>query len=180
MKEEKLQMKSQLVDEIKEKIEKAESIVVVNYRGISVEEVTELRANFRNEGVDYKVYKNTMMRRAFAELGYDEMAEVLKGPSAVAFSMEDAVSGAKIAAEFAEDHESLEIKAGIVDGKIIGVEEVEALAKLPSREVLVAQVLGGLNAPLQGFVNVLNGNIKGLAVALQAIADKKAKEEATA
>ena len=179
MKEEKLQMKSQLVDEIKGKIESAQSIVLVDYKGLSVEDATALRADFRKEGVEYKVYKNTMMRRAFAELGYGELEEVLKGPSAVAFSMEDAVAGAKIAAKFAEDHDSLEIKAGIVDGKIISVEEVNALAKLPSREVLIAQVLGGLNAPIQGFANVLNGNLRGLAVVLQAIADKKA-EEATA
>lgn len=179
MKEEKLQMKSQLVDEIKGKIESAQSIVLVNYKGLSVEEATALRTDFRNEGVEYKVYKNTMMRRAFAELGYEELEEVLKGPSAVAFSMEDAVAGAKIAAKFAENHDSLEIKAGIIDGKVISVEEVNALAKLPSREVLIAQVLGGLNAPIQGFANVLNGNLRGLAVVLQAIADKKA-EEATA
>lgn len=179
MKEEKLQMKAQLVDEIKGKIESAQSIVLVNYRGLNVAEATELRASFREVGVDYKVYKNTMMRRAFAELGYEELDELLKGPSAVAFSMEDAVAGAKVAAKFADDHEQLEIKAGIVDGKVIGIEEVKALAKLPSREVLVAQVLGGLNAPIQGLANVLNGNLRGLAVVLQAIADKKA-EEATA
>lgn len=179
VKEEKLQMKTQLVDEIKEKIENAQSIVLVNYRGLNVEEVTELRSNFREKDVDYKVYKNTMMRRAFNELGITELDELLKGPSAVAFSNEDAVSGAKVASEFAKDHEQLEIKAGIVDGKVIGVEEVKALAELPSREVLIAQVLGGLNAPIQGLANVLTGNLRGLAVVLQAIADKK-EEEATA
>ncbi|MBP2026183.1 50S ribosomal protein L10 [Peptoniphilus stercorisuis] len=179
MKEEKLQMKTQLVDEIKEKIENAESIVLVNYRGLNVEEVTELRSNFREKDVDYKVYKNTMMRRAFNELGITELDELLKGPSAVAFSNDDAVAAAKVSAEFAKDHEKLEIKAGIVDGKVIGVEEVKALAELPSREVLIAQVLGGLNAPIQGLANVLTGNLRGLAVVLQAIADKK-EEEATA
>ena len=178
VKEEKLQMKTQLVEEIKEKIENAQSIVIVNYRGLNVSEVTELRANFREAGVDYKVYKNTMMRRAFAELGFSELDEILKGPSAVAFSMEDAVAGAKVASNFSADHEKLEIKSGIVDGKIISVEEVKDLAKLPSREVLVAQVLGGLNAPIQGLANVLTGNLKGLAVVLQAIADKKEQETA--
>ncbi|RVU53974.1 50S ribosomal protein L10 [Anaerosphaera multitolerans] len=179
MREEKLQMKTQLVEEIKEKIQSAQSIVLVNYRGLDVAEVTELRSQYREANVDYKVYKNTMMRRAFEELGYDDISEFLKGPSAVAFSMEDAVAAAKITSKFAEEHEELEIKSGIVDGKIITKEEIQDLAKLPAREVLIAQVLGGLNAPLQGFVNVLNGNIRGLAVVLQAIADKKA-EEATA
>ncbi|EFI41459.1 MULTISPECIES: 50S ribosomal protein L10 [Peptoniphilus] len=176
MKEEKLQMKTQTVDEIKEKIEAAKSIVLVNYRGLNVEEVTELRTKYRAANVDYKVYKNTMMRRAFEELGFDGVLEFLKGPSAVAFSMEDPVSAAKISSEFAKDHEELEIKSGIVDGKVITVKEIDDLAKLPPKEVLIAQVLGGLNAPIQGLVNVLNGNIRGLAVVLQAIADKKSNE----
>ncbi|SHH31036.1 LSU ribosomal protein L10P [Anaerosphaera aminiphila DSM 21120] len=179
MKEEKLQMKSQLVDEIKEKIQGAQSVVLVNYRGLDVAEVTELRSQYREANVDYKVYKNTMMRRAFEELGYDEIGEFLKGPSAVAFSMEDVVAAAKVTSKFAETHEKLEIKSGLVDGKVISSKEIEQLAKLPAKEVLIAQVLGGLNAPIQGLVNVLNGNVRGLAVVLQAIADKKA-EEATA
>lgn len=178
MKEEKLQLKSQMVDEIKGKIENAQSIVLVNYRGLNVEEVTELRKKFREANVDYKVYKNTMMVRAFEELGYDGISEFLKGPSAIAFSNEDPVSAAKISSEFAKDHEKLEIKSGVVDGKIITPKEIGDLAKLPSREVLIAQVLGGLNSPIQGLANVLNGNIRGLAVVLQAIADKK--EQATA
>lgn len=179
MKEEKLQMKSQLVDEIKGKIESAQSLVLVNYRGLNVEEVTELRNKYREAKVEYKVYKNTMMVRAFEELGYDSITKFLKGPSAVAFSMEDPASAAKVTAEFLKTHDKLEIKSGLVDGKVISKEEVDSLAKLPSKEVLIAQVLYGLNAPIQGLVNVLNGNIRGLAVVLKAIADKKT-EEATA
>ncbi|MGO1580666.1 MAG: 50S ribosomal protein L10 [Peptoniphilaceae bacterium] len=179
MKEEKFQEKAQLVDEIKEKIEAAQSIVLVNYRGLSVAEVTELRSNYREANVEYKVYKNTMMRRAFEQLGYDGISEFLKGPSAAAFSMEDPASAAKVTAEFAKDHEKLEIKSGLVDGKILSVEEIDSLAKLPSKEVLIAQVLGGLNSPIQGLANVLNGNIRGLAVVLNAIAEKK-EQEATA
>ncbi len=179
MKEEKLQMKAQKVEEIKEKIQKAQSVVLVNYRGLNVAEVTELRDKYRESSVEYKVYKNTMMIRAFEELGFDGITEFLKGPSAVAFSMEDPVSAAKVSAEFSKEHEKLEIKSGLVDGKIITPKEIDDLAKLPPREVLIAQVLGGLNAPIQGLVNVLNGNMRGLAVVLKAIADKKS-EEATA
>lgn len=168
MKEAKLQMKNQLVEEIKEKIQSAQSITLVNYRGVDVEAVTELRAKYRAANVDYKVYKNTMMRRAFEELGYEGISEFLTGPSAVAFSMEDAVAGAKISDEFAEEHEAFEIKSGIVEGKVFSTEDMRAFAKLPSKEVLIAQVLYGLNA-----------NITGLAMVLQAIAEKK-ESEATA
>lgn len=173
LKEEKLQSKQALVDEIKENIQGAQSIVLLNYRGLNVEEVTELRAKYREANVSYKVYKNTMMRRAFNELGYENLDEIFKGPSAIAFGMEDPASAAKISAEFAKEHEALEIKSGIVDGKVLSVEEVDALAKLPSKEVLIAQVLGGLNAPIQGLANVLSGSIRSLAIVLQQIAEKQ-------
>ncbi|MDO5715247.1 MAG: 50S ribosomal protein L10 [Tissierellia bacterium] len=177
MKEERIQAKQALVDEIKDKIEDAQSIVFLNYSGLNVFDVTELRSKYRESNVDYKVYKNTLLRRAFEDLGYEGLDEVLKGPSAVAFGMEDPASAAKISAEFAKDHDALKIKSGIVDGRILSVEEVDELAKLPSKEVLVAQVLGGLNAPIQGLANVLTGNIRGLAIVLQQIAEK---QEATA
>ncbi len=179
MREEKLQAKTQLVDEIKQKVNDSQAMVFINYRGLSVEAVTELRAKYREAGVQYKVYKNTMMKRAFEELGFDEgINEFLKGPSAVAFSMEDSVSAAKITSEFAKGHEQVEIKTGIVDGRLISVAEVERLAQLPPKEVLIAQVLGGLNAPIQGLSNVMSGNIRGLAVVLNAICEKKEKEAA--
>ena len=174
MKEKTLRVKSQNVEEIKEKIGKAQSVVLVDYRGLNVEQLTELRSQYRKAGVDYKVYKNTMMRLAFKDLGLEDFNEFLKGPSAVAFGYKDPVEAAKITAEFAKTNTKLEIKAGIVDGKVIDVVGVNNLASLPSREVLVAQVLGGLNAPIQGFANVLQGTIRGLAVVLNAIAEEKA------
>ena len=177
MKEEVLQSKVALVDEIKDKIENSHSIVLVNYRGLNVEEVTELRAKYREAGVDYKVYKNTMMRRAFEELGHDEIGEFLKGPSAIAFGTEDPVSPAKITADFVKDHEALEIKAGFMDGAVMDQKAIEDLAKLPSKEELIGKFLGGLNSPLQGMVNVMNGSLKGFVVALNAIAEKKKEEE---
>ncbi|MCD1146565.1 50S ribosomal protein L10 [Peptoniphilus sp. KCTC 25270] len=177
MKEAKLQSKIGLVDEIKEKIENAHSIVLVNYRGLTVEAVTELRKQLRENGVDYRVYKNTMMRRAFNDLSFEGLDEYLVGPSAIAFGMEDAVAPAKIISEFAKDNEAIEIKAGVVDGKVIDVAGIEALAKLPPREVLIAQVLGGLNSPIQGFANVLQGNLRGLATVMNAIKEKKEQEE---
>lgn len=173
MKEQTLQAKAQIVEEIKEKISSSQSMVLVDYRGLNVAQLTELRKRYRDAGVDYKVYKNTMMRFAFKELGLEDFNEYLKGPSAVAFGMNDPVSAAKVSTEFAKTNDKLEIKAGIVDGKVISAEGVKSLAELPPREVLIAQVLGGFNAPIQGFANVLQGTIRGLAIALNAIAEKK-------
>lgn len=174
MKEQTLQVKSANVEEIKEKIGKAQSIILVDYRGLDVAQLTELRGRYRKSGVDYKVYKNTMMRFAFKDLGLEDFNEYLKGPSAVAFSYDDPVSAAKVTAEFAKTNAKLEIKAGIVDGKVIDIEGVKSLAELPSKEVLIAQVLGGFNAPIQGFANVLQGTIRSLAIVLNAIAEEKA------
>lgn len=173
MKEQTLRAKSQNVEEIKEKLSRAQSIVVVDYRGLNVEQLTELRSKYRSAGVEYKVYKNTMMRFAFKDAGLEEFNQFLKGPSAIAIGYDDPVQAAKITSEFAKTNDKLEIKAGIVDGKVIDVNGVNNLANLPSREVLVAQVLGGLNAPIQGFANVLQGTIRGLAIALNAIAEQK-------
>ena len=178
MKEELLQSKIALVDEIKEKIEKSQSIVLVNNHGLTVEEVTKLRKELREHGVDYKVYKNTMLKRAFVATGNEAANDLLVGPTVVAFGIEDAVQPAKILNDFAEDNERLEIKGGLLDGRIVSVDEVKELAKLPSREVLIAQLLGGLNAPIQGLATVLSGNIRGLAVALNQIREKKEEESA--
>jgi len=173
MKEHTLQAKTQVIDEIKEKINSSQSMILVDYRGLNVAQLTDLRKKYRDAGVDYKVYKNTMMRFAFKDLGLEEFNEYLKGPSAVAFGLDDPVKAAKVTAEFAKSNDKLAIKAGIVDGKVIDFEGVKSLAELPSREVLVAQVLGGLNAPIQGFANVLQGTIRGLAIVLNAIAEEK-------
>lgn len=173
MREQTLQAKTQNIEEIKEKINKSQSVVLVNYRGLNVEQLTELRSRYRKAGVEYKVYKNTMMRFAFKDSGLEEFNEFLKGPSAVAFGYDDPVQVAKITADFAKNNEKLEIKAGIVDGKIIDVNGVNSLAELPPREVLIAQVLGGLNSPIQGFANVLQGTIRSLAIVLNAIAEEK-------
>lgn len=173
----KIESKKQIVQEIKEKIDKAQSVVLVDYRGLNVEEVTELRKQCREAGVEYKVYKNTLMRFAFKELGLEDFNNHLTGPNAVAFGYDDPVSPAKVTNEFSKDHNSLEIKAGVVDGKIVGLDEIKALADLPSREVLIAQVLGGLNGPISGFANVLQGTIRNLVYALNAI---KEKQEASA
>ena len=169
MREQVIQNKQKIVEEIKGKVDEAQAVVLVDYRGLNVEELTELRSKYREAGIEYRVYKNTMMRFAFKDAGYEDFNEYLTGPNAIAFGFEDPVQAAKITHEFAKTHEKLEIKAGIVDGKIIDIEEVKSLASLPSREVLIAQALGGLNAPITGFVNVLQANISNLVYALDAV-----------
>lgn len=168
-----LEQKKQVVDEIKQKIEKAQSVVLVDYRGLNVEEATQLRRKYLEGGVEYKVYKNSLMRFAFKEAGLEDFNKNLTGPNAIALSYDDPVSAAKITSEYAKTNNKLEIKAGVVDGNVIDLEGVKALANIPSREILIAQVLGGLNAPIAGFANVLQGNIKNLVYALNEITKLK-------
>ncbi len=168
-----VEMKKVVVEEIKEKIEASQSAVLVDYRGLTVEETTELRKKFREAGVEYKVYKNSLMRFAFKDAGMEDFNQYLTGPNGIAFGIEDAVAPAKISKEFAKDHKNLEIKAGVVDGKVIDLNGVIGLAELPPREVLIAQVLGGLNGPISGFANVLNANMRNLVYALDAIREKQ-------
>lgn len=168
-----VEQKKQVVQQIKEKIEKAQSVVLVDYRGLNVEEVTDLRRKYTEAGVEYKVYKNTLMRFAFKEAGLEAFNKNLTGPNAIALSYEDAVSAAKVTNEYVKTNDKLEIKAGIVDGNVIDLEGVKSLANIPSREVLIAQVLGGLNSPITGFVNVLQGNIRNLVYVLNSISEQK-------
>ncbi|MDO5689963.1 MAG: 50S ribosomal protein L10 [Tissierellia bacterium] len=178
MKEHVLQAKKDVVAEILGKINQAQAMVLVEYRGLNVQEVTELRKRYREAGVEYKVYKNTMMDLAFKEAGIEDFCEHLAGPNGIAFGMQDAVAVAKVTQEFMKTHEKLIVKAGVVDGKTIDPAGVKALASLPSREVLIAQVLGGFNAPIQGFASVLNGTLSKLVYALDAVREKKEEEAA--
>jgi large subunit ribosomal protein L10 len=169
-----LQQKKALVEELSEKLKSAVSGVVVDYKGISVANDTKLRSELRQAGVEYFVVKNTMLRFATENAGLSELHSVLEGTTALAISTDDVVAPAKVLNKYAEDSKgAFKIKAGFVEGKVVNDKEVEAIAKLPSKEVLIAQTLGGLNAPISGFVTVLNANIRGLAVALNAIAEKK-------
>jgi len=170
-----LSEKQAIVEVLAEKMQNSCAGVFVNYSGISVADDTQLRRNLRNAGVEYSVVKNTLVRFAINKIGFEELDPILNGPTALAISKDDPVAAAKLLCEYADKKDStMEIKAGFVDGKIISVDEVKALAALPSKEVLVAQVLGTMIAPITGLANVLNANIRGLAVALQAIADQKA------
>ena len=160
---------------MKEKLSGSVAGVLVDYKGITVAEDTALRAEMRKAGVEYTVVKNTLTRFAAKDAGLDGLDEILNGTTALAVSYDDPVAPAKILNEYAGKHENFKVKMGFVEGKVITPGEVKNLADLPSKEVLVATVLGTMNAPITGLVTVLNGTIKGLAVALNAIAEQKAQ-----
>lgn len=170
--------KVKVVEEIKEKLSSASSAVLVDYKGITVEEANKLRKECREAGVDYKVYKNTLVTIAAEELGLGDLKSHLTGPTAIAFGMEDPVAPAKIVASHIDEFKKMEFKAGILEGEIIDKEAVEALSKLPSKEELIGKMLGSLNAPIYGLANVLSGTIRSLVYALNAIAEQKKEEEA--
>ena len=137
-----IEQKAGVVSEIKEKFENAKSVVMFDYRGLSVAEVTELRRKLREAGADYKVYKNTLTKRALDELNID-MSEYLAGPSASAFGT-DELSIVKVINDFANEHEALELKAGIVEGKVAGLEDLKRYAAIPSRDMLLTMLAAGL------------------------------------
>ncbi len=161
-----LEIKKGVVADIKEKFEKAQSAVLVDYRGLNVAEVTDLRNQLRKAGVEYAVLKNTMINLAVKDMNLDDMKPHLEGPTAVAFGYEDAVAPAKILSEFAKKNKNVTIKCGVVDGAYIDEKGVAALASTPSREVLIAKIMGSMMSSVSKFV-----------YALEAIRKKQAGEE---
>ena len=162
-----LELKKAAVAEIKQKLTEAQSVVLVDYRGLTVAEVTELRKQFRAAGVEYAVLKNTLVSIAAKEVGIEGLDSILEGPTALAFGMTDAVAPAKIIAEFAKKNDKLKVKAGILDGAILDVAGVEKLSAIPSREVLIAKIMGSMMSAVSKFVYVV-----------EAIRKQKAGEEA--
>lgn len=161
------QIKEAKVAEIKEKLEKAQAIVLADYQGLTVEEDTALRKSLREAGVEYKVYKNNLVTLAAKELGMEGLDEYLEGPVSIAFGYEDATAPARVLHTFAKDHKKIELKAGMVEGTLYNKEEVEKLATIPSKEVLIAKLLGSFKAPLSNVAYLLN-----------AIKEKKESESA--
>lgn len=150
-----LEQKKEAVAGLIEKLKTAQAGVLVDYRGLTVSEDTELRAKLREAGVEYKVVKNTLTRFAAKEVGFDELDEVLNGPTSLALGFDDPVAPAKIISDFAKQNENLEIKAGFLDGKVISLDEVKQLANTPSRDTLIAKIMGSLNAPVSNLVRTL-------------------------
>lgn len=173
MKPEKLQLKQEVVKEVADKFEKAQSVIVIDYRGLTVEEVSKLRTDCRNAGVEYKVIKNNILKRAADSLNYQDMDDLFKGPTAVAFGFEDAVAPAKILSKFLKDTKKTEIKGGLLEGEVLDANGVERLATLPSKEELIAKMLGSMNAPITNFVGTLAAIPASFVRVLNAIRESK-------
>lgn len=150
------QIKEAKVAEIKEKLQKAKAVVLSDYQGLTVEEDTQLRKGLREAGVEYKVYKNNLVVLAAKELGIEGLEEYLEGPVSIAFGYEDATAPARVLNNFAKDHKKIELKAGIVDGAVYNKVEIEKIATIPSKEVLIAKLLGSFKAPLSNFAYLIN------------------------
>jgi large subunit ribosomal protein L10 len=165
------------VAEIKEKLDSSAVAILTEFQGLDVAEMTELRKLFREANVDYKVYKNTLTSIAAQQLNVAGVDEYLIGTTALATSREDPVAPAKIAKDFSAKHENFKIKVGILNKKLIASDDVTALASIPPKEVLLGMVLGGMQAPISGFLRVLQGPIQSLVFALKDLANQKDKGE---
>ena len=158
------QAKQVIIDEIKAKLDKAQSAVVIDYIGTTVEEANAMRKKLREADVDYTVYKNTLVKRAIAGTEFEGLAEVLDGPSALAISKEDATAPARVLNEVIKEFKKMEFKAGVVEGNFLDKDGIQAVADIPSREVLIAKFMGSIQSPVSKVVRTF-----------QAIADAKAE-----
>lgn len=160
-----LEEKKRIVEEITQQFENSKSTILTDYKGLTVSEINELRKQLREAGVEYKVLKNTLTRRATEKANLSELDEHLTGPTAIAFSTEDVVAPAKILHNFAKEHENLKIKAGVIEGKVSSLDDIQELANLPSYEGMISMLLSVLQAPVRNF-----------ALAVKAVADKEEAE----
>lgn len=173
----KVELKKPIVEEISENIKDAQSVVLVDYRGLTVEEDTKLRKELRNAGITYKVYKNTMMNFAFKGTDFEALAPYLEGPNAIAISKDDATAPARVLAKFAKTAPKLEIKGGIVEGVYYDAAGMANVAKVPSREELLSKLLGSIQSPITNFARVMNQLAeKGGASGEAPVAEAKAEE----
>ena len=175
----KVELKQPIVEAIAEEIKDAQSVVLVDYRGLTVAQDTELRKQLREAGVVYKVYKNTMMKRAFEGTEFEGLENCLEGPSAIAVSKDDATAPARILCKFAKDAPALELKGGVVDGTVYDVAGLTELSKIPSREELLSKLLGSIQSPITNFARVIKQIAEqGGGEAAAAAAEENAEETA--
>lgn len=171
-----LNKKKQKVAELKEKIDKAKVMVLSDYRSFTVAEMTELRKKLYKDQSELRVFKNTILERALKDAGIDTFGEHLHGPTAVLFGYEDPVLPLKSLVEFIKDIEKGEVRAGVVEGSVVDNAQLAVIAKLPNKEVLLAKLVGSMQSPISGFVNVLQGSIRKLVYALEAVKKQKGGE----
>lgn len=161
-----------VVDEVRDRLSSASATILTEYRGLKVGELAELRRNLRAAGGDYKIYKNTLVRFAVRDLGIEGVEELLVGPTAVAFVDGDAAAVAKALRDYSRTNPNLVLKGGVLGGKALSADETRALAELPSREVLLARIAGGLAAPMQQFAGLLQALPRNFAYGLKALIDQ--------
>lgn len=166
--------KIKAVQELREKIEGSNSLLLTDYRGLTVSEITTLRRTLREKGADYKVVKNTLFKLAAEKLADSGVCDLLAGPTAVAFVHNDPIASAKAIMDFTRDHKELEVKGGYVEGRLLTADQVQALSKIPPKQVLLAQLVGSIQSPIAGLVGTLQGLMSNLVYTLQAVADQKA------
>lgn len=150
-----LKQKQLIIDEIKDKFERAESAVVIDYIGITVAQADAMRKKLREANVDYTVYKNTLVKRAIAGTEWEALGEVLEGPSGFAFSFDDATAPARVLNESIKEYKKMELKGGVVEGTVYGKEDMQAIANIPSREVLISKFMGSIQSPIANFARVV-------------------------
>jgi large subunit ribosomal protein L10 len=167
--------KEKRVEELRERFSRNPSLVVTEYRGLTVEELAELRKLLKGSDVEFKVVKNTLARLAVKGTEQEPLLEMLEGPVALAFAYGDMVKAAQSLTAYARRNPNLKIKGGFIEGRLVQAADVRAVATLPPREVLLARVVGGMQAPISGLVGVLSGPIRGLAQALKALAEQREK-----
>ena len=165
--------KKQIVEEMRKKFSESKVVIVTDYKGLDVEALSDLRRKLREAGVEYKVVKNTLLTRAAEDTDVALIQDSFKGPSAVALSYEDPVAPAKVLTQFAKEHQKPEIKMGVLEGKVLDPEGIKALSALPSKEVLLSQLLSVMNGVPTAFVRVLNAVPMGLLNVLQALKTEK-------
>jgi len=169
----KLEKKKQIAEDLQQKFSKSKVVIVTDYKGLDVTTINSLRKKLRDLEVEYKVVKNTLLIRASLETDVALIKDIFTGPNAVALSYEDPVAPAKALTEFAEQHKALEIKIGVMDGKVLDFEAIKALAALPSREVLLGQLLSAFNGVPANFVRTLSAIPSQLLNVLEAIKNQK-------
>ena len=168
-----VETKKKVVEGLKEKISSASIMVLSDFRGVSAKQITELRKQLRSEESEYKIVKNTLLLRAIEAVGFKDLKEHLAGPTAMLLGYKDPVGPLKALVDFIKDNEKGGIKAGIFENNIIDKQALAEIAKLPPKEVLLAKVVGGFQAPIYGLVNVLQGTLRKLVYALNAVKEKK-------